>query len=268
MRHFTDYDYALVHLFEDPDEEFAYEYYNFFKTSLEMGREVILDNSIFELGESFELERFFNWVYALQPTEYIIPDVAEDMQATVANAQKWYDLLKEKDGQGLVLKSKAMGVAQGKTFNEILSCYDQLSKMVDKIGISFDCSCYKKSMGEHNPDRLTEEELFMYGRQKFMMTLCEKIHSGVLKKMPVHLLGCFLPQEFYFYGEGYGFIKTLDTSNPVVHGLKEIIYEDRGLTKKCRTKLIDFMHLPSSSITDAQKAAIFTNVQKFKSWVE
>jgi len=48
-RKYNDYDYALVHLFEKYPE-----YYNFFKISLNLGREVLLDNSIFELGEAFD----------------------------------------------------------------------------------------------------------------------------------------------------------------------------------------------------------------------
>ena len=47
-RSYNDYDYALVHLFETHPE-----YYQFFKDSIKLGRQVLLDNSIFELGESF-----------------------------------------------------------------------------------------------------------------------------------------------------------------------------------------------------------------------
>ncbi len=48
-RRYNDYDYALVHLFETNPE-----YYSFFKSSKTLGREVLLDNSIFELGEAFD----------------------------------------------------------------------------------------------------------------------------------------------------------------------------------------------------------------------
>ncbi len=51
-RKYNDYDYALVHLFETHPQ-----YYNFFKVSLNLGREVLLDNSIFELGEAFDSEK-------------------------------------------------------------------------------------------------------------------------------------------------------------------------------------------------------------------
>ena len=44
VQKYTDYDYALVHLFEEDKQ-----YFKQFKTAVRKGREVILDNSIFEL---------------------------------------------------------------------------------------------------------------------------------------------------------------------------------------------------------------------------
>ena len=53
---YNDYDYALVHLFESQPE-----YYSFFKQSLLAGREVLLDNSIFELGEAFDPKKYIRY---------------------------------------------------------------------------------------------------------------------------------------------------------------------------------------------------------------
>ena len=50
---YNDYDYALVHLFEKYPQ-----YYDFFKKSLTRNREVLLDNSIFELGTAFDSDKF------------------------------------------------------------------------------------------------------------------------------------------------------------------------------------------------------------------
>ena len=72
-REYNDFDYALVHLFETHPE-----YYSFFKQSLLQGREVLLDNSIFELGYAFDSEKFAHYVNELKPTYYIVPDVLED----------------------------------------------------------------------------------------------------------------------------------------------------------------------------------------------
>ena len=77
-RTYNDYDYALVHLFElEPD------YYRFFQQSVNMGRHVLLDNSIFELGTSFDPDRFAHYIKELKPTEYIIPDVLENTLGTI-----------------------------------------------------------------------------------------------------------------------------------------------------------------------------------------
>jgi hypothetical protein len=50
---YNDFDYALVHLFETHPK-----YYQYFKTAREVyNREVLLDNSIFELGHAFDRDR-------------------------------------------------------------------------------------------------------------------------------------------------------------------------------------------------------------------
>ena len=77
-RQYNDYDYALVHLFETHPE-----YYSFFKCSLGMGREVLLDNSIFELKTAFDPEKFAKYVEELKPTYYVVPDVLEQSLRTI-----------------------------------------------------------------------------------------------------------------------------------------------------------------------------------------
>ena len=80
VQDFTDYDYALVHLFEEDKD-----YYNQFKQAVEKGREVILDNSIFELEEAFDAERFAYWINELKPTWYIVPDALRYQAYYVSN---------------------------------------------------------------------------------------------------------------------------------------------------------------------------------------
>ena len=67
VKRFTDYDYALVHLLEENPR-----YRDTFERAIKKGREVILDNSIFELEEAFEAERFAQWVNRLKASWYII----------------------------------------------------------------------------------------------------------------------------------------------------------------------------------------------------
>lgn len=73
VQSYTDIDYALVHLFEESEE-----YYDkFVEARHTKNREVILDNSIFELGKSFDPKKYSLWIKKLHPTWYIIPDVLE-----------------------------------------------------------------------------------------------------------------------------------------------------------------------------------------------
>ena len=81
-RSFNDYDYALVHLFDQYPE-----YLEFYKTSLKQGRMVYLDNSVFELEKMFDHFAFAKRCAELASINsdnfyYIIPDALEDKDAT------------------------------------------------------------------------------------------------------------------------------------------------------------------------------------------
>ena len=245
VQRFTDYDYALVHLFEE-DEEYLEQ----FRNAVRKGREVILDNSIFELEEAFDADKFANWVKKLRPTWYIIPDALEDAAKTCTQAELWR--IKHNDVPG-----KSIGVIQGKTYQEIVECYNFMNKdmNVDMIAISFDYSYYTKSVP--HPNKYVS---WMLGRVKLLGDL---LRDGVINEnKPHHLLGCGLPQEFQYYKHAdYNWLYSLDTSNPVVHGIKGISYKDQGLWSKESQKLFELIN---SEIDARQLDTIKNNMQKFK----
>lgn len=270
-REFNDYDYALVHLFEENTE-----YLNFFKESLSQGRKVILDNSVFELETAFDPERFAYWINELKPTEYIIPDVLDDATATLASANDW--LSKYSDLPGIKI-----GVVQGESLQDAVECYTQLYDMVDKIAISFNCKFYEELFHSYyddngNPKILDYDMIgtpitaltqhgtrekhllmeWMWGRQKFL----ERI-ARFRSKKPVHLLGCSLPQEFKAYTDAkYDFIDTVDTSNPIVHAINGIRYEQGvGLYSKVSTKLVEYLN-QNVALSDDMSY----NINEFKSY--
>ena len=245
VQRFTDYDYALVHLLEQNGR-----YRDTFERAVKKGREVILDNSIFELEEAFEADRFAMWVERLNPTWYIIPDALENAEKTMQQAANWIKTYKDIPG-------KSIGVVQGKTYQEIRDCYramDEIAK-VDMIAISFDYSYYTDSVP--HPNKYVS---WMLGRVKLIGDL---LRDGVINKdKPHHLLGCGLPQEFSFYKHAdYNFIYSLDTSNPVVHGLKGIEYGSEGLWSKESQKLHELI---DSEVDENQLNYIKTNIQKFR----
>ena len=83
-------------------------------------------------------------------------------------------------------------------------------------------------------------------------------------KKPIHLLGCALPQEFGFYkniGCGVTNIESIDTSNPVLHGMEGYRYTDEWLDFKSSTKMATIM---GESATPQQVADVFYNIGKFR----
>ena len=247
-RSYNDYDYALVHLFETEPT-----YLQFFKDSLAQGRTVLLDNSIFELGTAFDSDKFAHWIKELQPTEYIIPDVLEDTLGTMDNALDW----KEKYSD---LPGKTIGVVQGKSYSDLVQCYDYLDNIigVDKIAISFDYSYYLEVCPHPN-----KWMGYTLGR---VQTLTRLLNDGVINtKKPHHLLGCALPIEFMFYRQGFKWLESLDTSNPIVHALLDFGYEPGGLVSKKSIKLIELLNTPEPSV--AAMHTIKHNIQYFRSYV-
>lgn len=246
---YNDYDYCLVHLMEQEPE-----YKDFFINSSKIGRKILLDTSIFELGEAFNLEKYSYWVDTLKPYEYILPDVLENWVATIENStefvQKYPNLI-----------GKKIGVVQGKTYNEISNCYQYLDEKlkVDKIAISFDYSYYHELFPHAN-----KWVSFMMGR---ILLINKLIKDSILNSnKPHHLLGCSNPLEFSFYKDPmYNFIESIDTSSPIVHGLREVLYEGRlGNWVKEATKLADLIKAVPN---EQQRTAIFYNIKEFRRYV-
>jgi hypothetical protein len=222
VQELTDYDYALVHLFEENEE-----YYNKFIEARDKGREIILDNSIFELGTAWDSDRFAYWVEKLKPDWYIVPDVLDNKDATIDS----FDAFVEKYPD---LPGKRIAVAQGSTYEELVECYEYLAyhHKVDKVALSFNHPFFQ------DLDLNNKYFNMMWGRQ---MTLAAMVENNIINKdKPHHLLGCGLPQEFKDY-VNYEWVDSIDTSNPVMHGIKGVRYLDHGLEDKESLKMFTIM---------------------------
>lgn len=244
----TDYSYCLVHLYEENSE-----YREFFLEEEKAGREIILDNSIFELGVAFDSDKYVRVIDELQPDWYIVPDVLEDCDSTIQSYKKFCNTYKK-------LIGKRIGVLQGKTFEELEKCYREIVKIgVDKIAISFDYSYYLELAKDVYS---TQEMKYMIGRQRFMKKFINSTTFSSNPK-PIHLLGCFLPQEFQYYltKDFENKIDSLDTSNPIVHGLKKIHYTNSGLLTKESQKLFTLI---KESPDEQQLEIILHNIKQFR----
>lgn len=249
MQGWTDYDYALVHLFEENER-----YLNHFKNAVKSGRTVYLDNSIFELGTAFDPDRFRYWINELKPTWYIIPDALEDCNKTLAQAYDWW-IHPDRPKRGYTI-----AVAQGNSYEDLAHCYSVLRRMdgIDMIAISFDYSFFE----DWFPDEPTKYHRWMKGRIELLDRLTKDNVIDIYR--PHHLLGCGLPQEGRLgnYYKKYPWIHSMDTSNPVIHGLLDISYNDlEGLENKESVKLFTLI---DSSADSVKLAAIKYNVKLFR----
>ena len=241
----TDYDYALVHLFEENEE-----YYNTFVKAKENGREVLLDNSIFELGTAFDGDVYAGWVTKLKPDWYIVPDVLDNANATIDSFDSFMLTYPDLPGQ-------VIGVAQGSTYDELVACYRYMANdsRVDKIALSFNHPFFQTMQ----PPLGNKYYRMMRGRQK---AIADMLRDGVIDtSKPHHLLGCGLPQEFEEYKD-HKWIDSMDTSNPVIHGMKGIRYNDYGLSNKESVKLFTLIN---ENVVDNWKEIEY-NIKMFRTF--
>lgn len=243
-RNFNDYDYCLVHLLDQKPE-----YKKYYQSSKLYDREVLLDNSIFELGKAFDSDKFAEKVVEIEPTYYIVPDSLQNCEETVNN---FWSFTKEYTS----LPGLKIGVVQGNTWQELKYCYQFMNEHADYIAISFDYGYYLTTGESATNNKL---EYWCTGRQRLIEQL---MWAGVWNhKKPHHLLGCSLAKEFKAY-VGQSSIRSVDTSNPIVAALHGLKYNgDLGLKTKPSTKLADLI---DSEVSEDTKALACYNVNAFK----
>lgn len=219
---FNDYDYCLLHLtYEIP------EYRDFYINAVKEGRQVLLDNSLFELGDALTNEQLAQGVRDIKPTWYVVPDCLNDATTTIAR----FDSFKRDypDLEGL-----SIGVAHGSNKEELIECYKYMAEHADKIAIPFDSKAFDDFSDEE--DTLKK---WCEGRQRFIQYLYD---NNLLSDKPHHLLGCSLAREFSYPLYGLINIETIDTSNPVVAAIEGLKYKTNGLDTKPGIKLCDLIN--------------------------
>lgn len=242
-RSFNDYDYCLVHLLDTHPK-----YREYYERSINhYDREVLLDNSIFELGKAFDGKQFADWVDKLRPTSYVVPDCLENSAETI-------DSFKKFTAEYGNLPGLKIGAVQGKTYQEITDCYKFMAEHADIIAISFDLSYYQiTGTGRSKLERQC------FGRINLVENLIA--HNAWCNTKHHHLLGCSLAREFGFY-QSITNIRSCDTSNPIVAGLQGIKYNSSfGLNIKPSQKLVEYI---DAEPTTDQLEIINYNIGQFR----
>jgi len=151
-----------------------------------------------------------------------------------------------------------MAVCQGKDMGELITTYQTLVDLGYKhIAFNHSSIAYKNEYSGEMPTLKAQ----MYGRMEFIRKL---VANGIIKETYYHhLLGCSLPQEFMTYNN-WKFIKSVDTSNPILVGAEGVRYTDSGITFKPKDKLEHYFE----KNLDSKIEDIKFNVQKFKSFIK
>ena len=241
-KHFNDYDYCLPHLLDQYKS-----YKDYFYQAKKEGRYIIMDNSLHELGKAYDTSRLLYWISELEPNEFIVPDVWENANRSVLNARTWASI---ELPEGVT----KVAVVQGKSYTEFATTYQSYKWFgYKKIAFSYGASWFGETF--NHPNIYISK---MMGRLKTITSLYK--HNLISDFDRVHLLGCNLPQEYLYYKD-FKFIESIDTSNPVIHGLEGIRYSEGGLLHKSNQKIDkDF----TQEITLKQKEDILHNVKMFK----
>lgn len=243
----NDYDYCLPHLVD------KYEQYRlFFQKARLNQRFIIMDNGLFE-GVTHTTEDLLGKIYLVKPNIFIVPDEWNDSIVTLRNAKHWVLNYKNRVPED----TQFMAVCQGKTIKELVLIYQMLIDLGYKhIAFNHSSIAYTEFYPQHKP--LNAQ---MLGRIELIRTLLEK--DIVRKGLYHHLLGCSLPQEVMAYTK-FDWIKSVDTSNPIIVGSEGVRYGDNGVDYKPKTKIEELFEI---DLTERIDDIIF-NVEKFKQYTK
>jgi hypothetical protein len=243
----NDYDYCLPHLIDQYPE-----YKEFFEYSRSQGRFIIMDNGLFE-GVTHTTEDLISKIELIEPDVFIVPDAWNDANATLVNAKSWMINYKE----GLPKRTNLMAVCQGQDMTELATTYQTLVDLgYTHIAFNHSSIAYRKEYDGSMPDLKAQ----MYGRMEFIRRLVA--NGSIRRDIYHHLLGCSLPQEFMSYKD-WGFVKSVDTSNPILVGAEGQRYTDSGILWKPKEKLEYYFE---KNLDDKLEDIIF-NLNKFKSFI-
>lgn len=263
----NDFFYALVHLFEGYPE-----YYQYTVEQLKEGREVILDNSAYELhGQPFDTQGFLNWISKLEQDSqggasrkltYIIPDEFDEMENTFNRANEFFKIAPN-------LPGKALAVCQGKNMSELVTIftrYQQELPDIQRIGINFLSKAYTAFIEEAHEWPAVDPWLARSRGRRYFIELL--YHMGKLREKEIHLLGAALPDEFRYYTTEHpklsDYIYSLDTSAPVIRGIySNAPYDiaDHLSRTKMPQKLADNIEL---SLSESQRLRVIHNAALFR----
>jgi hypothetical protein len=235
----NDYEYILPYFYVRDQK-----YKDFYIQCKDEGRFSILDNGLFE-GETYTTEVLCDFIRELTPDIFIIPDEWNDYLKTFGHAKEWSELIT------LSPSTKGMVVLQGESFEEIRRLY----KWCYELG-------YRHFALNHSSisyDNIFPHKNVLVSKMMGRIQLVHYLSNIIKNDVYIHLLGCSLPQEFMYY-DGYNFIKSVDTSNPILMGASKKTYNRWGEISKPKDKMEKYFYEDMEPYMNE----IISNVKEFK----
>ena len=196
------------------------------------GRFVILDNGIMELGYSMSADDLLSVSAELKPDLVTPPEILNDSHSTL---KMTYEFIKVFETSGLYPNTKIFGVAHGATLKDWCSSFEELLQIpqIARIGVPYDIPFDVYTSTERSINRLKN---LVIRRTELCNWIAENHPSA-----PIHLFGLAHPSELPLQAK-HSFIKSIDTSLPVMAAINNIKYEvsDFGIYEK---KVLD-INLP------------------------
>lgn len=219
----TDYDYCLVHRYVENSD-----YRNYMKDARKHNREIIIDNSVYELKNAFSGDTYAKEIEDLQPTYYLLPDVFNDLYRNIESQLDFY----EKYGKSL--PGTPMSALQGETSAELAESFKILSHELPndtRFALPFGSAAFDNA---NDKDPMMYNSL-IFGYTPMRMAINRKkflrIYNNVLRSRDFHLLGCKSIMEYDIWDDDYdkSFIKSTDTSLPVAYTLQtDLKFDDQN----------------------------------------
>jgi hypothetical protein len=247
-KEWSDYQYCLPHLLDKYEK-----YRDFFMECKKEQISITMDNSLHELGTPYSYDRLHYWLNELSPNEFFIPDYWENKDKSIISAREWSKFQREYPN------IKFIAVVQAKNLHEAIECVQTYKDLgYKKIAFSYGASYYLDiSPYSDNPYSHPDVKK-SFGR----IYLIDKLNSmGLLDDNDdVHLLGTYIPSEFKAYVK-YKFIKSLDTSNPIMSAIDGDRYP---LFAKPKSRIDEVMEI---NIENIDEDILEYNIKEFRQYI-
>jgi sulfur carrier protein ThiS len=237
------------------------QYKEFYKERAKQGDHILLDNSIFEHGYSFDYKKMIKYAEEMELTEISAPEVLKDREASLVLREEFLNYY-VKSGS----KVKILAVAQGKNLEEVEESYFELLRIpeITTLGLPFDLddqgdSAY--SGGERIRSLTLRRVVNRWGLVDRINAIS---YSKGIELKPTHLMGLSDAVELQKYKD-FPWIRSNDSSTAFVHGVNLIKYTDRGLPCEKISQKLDFAGW--KILHPQQVEFINYNIDKILSWI-